>query len=109
MFIFELWQEYYLSFVSGRLGCTISFSECGVIPKWGKSIWNPLNVGSILVSSPAQPHDKAQPNHSKYFSSQFFVVYQLQCRSLQSYSGLRIYYDQRFSDRLIGKLQPESQ
>ncbi|KAI8012845.1 ATP-citrate synthase alpha chain protein 2 [Camellia lanceoleosa] len=26
-----LWQEYYLSIVSKRLGCTISFSECGGI------------------------------------------------------------------------------
>ncbi|KAL7238784.1 hypothetical protein ACSBR2_004810 [Camellia fascicularis] len=71
--------------------------------------WVHLGGLASVESSPAQPHDKAQPNHKKCFSFQFFVVYQLHCRSSQSYSGLRIYYDQRFSDRLIGKLQPEVQ
>lgn len=36
-------QEYYLSIVSERLGCTISFSECGGIEieeNWDKVSWS---------------------------------------------------------------------
>ena len=39
-------QEFYLSIVSERLGCTISFSECGGIEieeNWDK-VWNYLYI-----------------------------------------------------------------
>lgn len=45
-------QEYYLSIVSDRLGCTISFSECGGIEieeNWDKVTTTFLFLGSFLV------------------------------------------------------------
>lgn len=40
-------QEYYLSIVSERLGCTISFSECGGIEI--EENWDKVGVGFSLT------------------------------------------------------------
>ena len=42
-------QEYYLSIVSERLGCTISFSECGGIEI--EENWDKVGIGFSLTSS----------------------------------------------------------
>lgn len=44
-------QEYYLSIVSDRLGCTISFSECGGIEieeNWDKVLTHRSSCSSLL-------------------------------------------------------------
>lgn len=41
-------QEYYLSIVSERLGCTISFSECGGIEI--EENWDKVGIGFSLTS-----------------------------------------------------------